>query len=336
MKTNNYPIFAGIMISLFFLFSGCAQKTLPQTEDISMQKNQYIGKKIMYIDSYHEGYDWSDGITRGITRILGESGIEVKIHRMDTKNHPAEDFKIMAGRLAWQAVEEYQPDVLIVSDDNSFKYLVLPYYKDADLPIVFCGLNWDASLYGAPFKNTAGMVEISLTSELIEILKQYSGGDRIGYLSADTETEKKNLEYYGSLLGLSIEKYYFASTMSQWKEVFLELQDEADVIIFENNAGILDWDDDEAQQFVNENIKVPVGTTNDWMMQYAVIGMTKSPDEQGEWSGETALRIIDGESPDDIPIVTNKKGNFIINLKLGEKLDIVFKPDLLKIAEIIR
>ncbi len=49
-------------------------------------------KKILYIDSYHEGYPWSAGIQEGLEKILTASNIkeriELKVIRMDTKrNH---------------------------------------------------------------------------------------------------------------------------------------------------------------------------------------------------------------------------------------------------------
>ncbi len=330
-----------LILGLCLLFvvglSGCAT-TVYQGNSSEANENytgDYAGKKILYIDSYHEGYEWSDGITTGITGVLADTGVQLKIYRMDTKRNPSEDFKEQAALEAKVLIEEFKPDVVITSDDNAFKYLIMTYYRDAGLPVVFCGLNWDASLYGAPYSNTAGMVEVSLTRELIERLKGYTAGNRLGYLSADTETERKNAEYYKVLFDINFEKQYFVTTMDGWEEAFLKLQDEVDVLIFENNAGINDWDDREAENFALENIKIPVGTTNPWTMQSSLMGLTKIPEEQGEWSAKTALRILDWTKPSDIPLTTNKKGEVFVNLKIAEKLNLVLKPDLLKNAEII-
>ncbi|MBC8415438.1 MAG: ABC transporter substrate-binding protein, partial [Candidatus Cloacimonetes bacterium] len=46
-------------------------------------------------------------------------------------------------------------------------------------------------------------------------------------------------------------------------------------------------------------------------------------------------KILDGTLPSDIPLQENKRGKLILNLKIAEKLDIVFLPSLLKNAEII-
>jgi ABC-type uncharacterized transport system substrate-binding protein len=71
-------------------------------------------------------------------------------------------------------------------------------------------------------------------------------------------------------------------------------------------------------------------------MQSSLIGMTKIAEEQGEWSARTALRILNGTRPSDIPIVTNEKGMLYVNLNIAEKLGVIVKPELLKNAQIIR
>jgi ABC-type uncharacterized transport system substrate-binding protein len=275
-------------------------------------------------------------VTKGIENILNNTGVELKILRMDTKRNNSRAFAEKAGLGAKSVIEEFRPDVVITSDDNAFNYVIMPYYRDTDLPVVFCGINWDVSLYGGPYKNTAGMIEVSLTSQLISYLKEYSKGNRIGYLSADTETERKNALYYHKLFNINFTKIYFVKTQEEWKEAFLKLQDEVDILIFENNAGIYDWSDSDAEAFALNHTKIPVGTTNSWTIQSSFIGMTKIAEEQGEWSAQTALRILNGTRPSDIPIVTNEKGKLYINLKIAQKLGVIVKPELLKNAQIIR
>jgi len=296
----------------------------------------HSGKRVLYVDSYHKGYEWSDGITNGIVSTLEGTGVELKIHRMDTKRNTDEEFKEQAALETKAVIEEFEPDVLIVSDDNAFKYLVQPFYKDVDLPIVFSGLNWDASVYGAPYENTTGMVEVSLTLELIEKLKTYTSGDRVGYLTADVLTERKNAEYYEKLFDLKFDKLYFVTTLAEWKNTFSQLQNEVDIIIFENNAGIVDWDDDEAESFALENTEIPVGTTNPWTMQSSLIGLTKVPKEQGEWSAKAVLEILNGTPPSQIPVVQNKNGELFLNIKIANKLGVVFEPSEIRSAEIVR
>lgn len=66
------------------------------------------------------------------------------------------------------------------------------------------------------------------------------------------------------------------------------------------------------------------------MMDYSLIGLIKNPKEQGEWAAESALKILNGISPRDIPITMNKKGSIIINAKMRTYLDKKFHPDIIK------
>lgn len=335
IKQKAILVLAGVIV--LAIFSGCITTESP-TKDIKVSETPsktYEGKRILYIDSYNAGYEWSDGVTRGIENILNGTGVEIKILRMDTKRNNSLEFAQKAGLRAKSVIEDFRPDVVIASDDNAFNYVIMPYYRDSVLPVVFCGINWDVSIYGGPYKNTAGMIEVSLTSQLMSYLKEYSKGNRIGYLSADTETERKNALYYDKLFNIDFTKIYFVKTQEEWEEAFQKLQDEVDIFIFENNAGINNWNDSEAEAFALNTTKIPVGTTNSWTMQSSLIGMTKIAEEQGEWSARTALRILDGTPPSDIPIVTNKKGMLYVNLKIAEKLGVIIRPELLKNAQII-
>ncbi|MCX9009588.1 MAG: hypothetical protein OIN66_00560, partial [Candidatus Methanoperedens sp.] len=139
------PVLLGMI--LLTVISGCATTESPAV-DIKVNETPtktYEGKKILYIDSYHAGYEWSDGETRGIEKILNDTGVELKILRMDTKRNDSDAFGKQAGLKAKSVIEEFKPDVVIASDDPAFKYVIMPYYRDATLPFVFCGINWDVS-----------------------------------------------------------------------------------------------------------------------------------------------------------------------------------------------
>lgn len=305
-------------------------------------------KKVLYVDSYHTGYPWSEGITQGILETLNvtlsendvtdsaESDVILKIIRMDTKRNTSEEFKSQAALDAKKVIEEWQPDIVIASDDNASKYLIAPYFKDNDLPFVFCGVNWDASHYGFPAQNVTGMIEVSLIPNLIDSLKTYAKGDQIGLLGADNISNRKEAEYYKSTHNLQLEKEVFVNTFEEWKQEYVTMQNEVDMIIMAPPSFLQEEKDKtEAKAFVQENTLIPTGCVEDWIMPYALIGYTKNSQEQGEWAAQTAIKILDGTAPSEIPLTTNKQGNLSLNLLLADKLDIVFTPFMLKNAEII-
>ncbi len=245
---------------------------------------QYEGKRVLHIDSYHQGNTWNDPIAAAVRETLEGTGVELKIIRMDTKRNPSEEFKRAAALKAKEIIETFKPDVVTASDDNASKYLIAPYYKDADLPFVFCGLNWDASTYGFPYSNVTGMVEVSPIPQIVRLLRGYARGDRLGYLTEDTLTKRKELEYHEKLFGISYDKVYLANNFAEWKEAFLKAQDEVDMLVVLGVAKLTDFDDGEAEALAETRTRIPSGTDFSWLMHFSMLGVGKLPEEQGRWA----------------------------------------------------
>lgn len=294
------------------------------------------GKKVMFLNSYHEGYEWSDDIEKGVRTVLGPTGARLEFHRMDTKRHQDETFRKEAGERARAAIEAFQPDLVIAADDNAVKYVLVPFYKNAKLPFVFCGVNWDASKYGLPFQNATGMEEVALVRELLDNLRTYAKGKRVGFLTVDSETERIEGPWYTKRLGLTFARESYVKTLADWKAEFARMQGEVDVLLLGNFSGINDWDEKDAAAFALANTKVPSGGMYDFMMPYAMLGLVKVAEEQGIWSARAAVDILQGTPPAKIAIVQNKQGKTMINLKLSEKGGVVFKPELTRNAQVVK
>lgn len=324
-----------ILTVLFGLFACTTSSTEPQeSSEVENSDAVYTGKKVLFIDSYHQGYEWSDNIQKGIRSVLDGSGVELEIIHMDTKRNMDDEFRNNAAADVNALVEDFEPDVVIAADDNAQKYFVVPYLKDTETPVVFCGVNWDASIYGYPTDNITGMIEVELPLQLVAQLATFAEGDRVGYLTVDATTERKIVDTYNERFFDGKLSTYYVTTYEEFKAKFIEVQDEVDILFVANNAGIDQWNHSEVEQFILENTKIPTGTINPWMAPYTLIALAKSPEEQGEWSAQTALDILDGTPVSEIPVVENKREVLILNLDIADTLDIVFPPSLLKNAEI--
>tara|TARA_B100000315_G_scaffold258424_1_gene310460 strand:- start:888 stop:1877 length:990 start_codon:yes stop_codon:yes gene_type:complete len=320
-KSYFLVIILSSVLSLSFTFSSPAKN--------------YKGKKILLINSYHDGLPWSDGEIRGMKSILDGSGVEFKIEHMDTKINPSDEFKVQAGIRAKKVIDTYKPDVVIVADDNAFKYVIMPYYRDSDLPVVFCGINWDISVYGGPYSNTTGIIEVGLTSGLYNHMKKLVKGNRVGFIGPDVLSEHKNAEHYEKYIEGGYAYKEFVKDFQSWKKAYLEMQDKVDMFIVPGHAGIKGWDSDKATEFIFENINKPIATESEDLMAFALMALSKVSEEQGEQAALSALRILGGEKPIDIPIVFNKKGHLVLNLKVADKLNIIYTPAMLRNAKAI-
>ncbi|MEH6626044.1 MAG: ABC transporter substrate binding protein, partial [Motiliproteus sp.] len=292
-------------------------------------------KRILFIDSYHQGYTWSDGVTQGVLEILADQAVNLKIHHMDTKRNRDEKFKQAAAQKAREVITEFQPDVVIACDDNAAKYLIAPYYKDSNLPIVFCGINWDAAEYGFPASNITGMIEVEMIEPLIAQLRKLALGERIGYLSIKSLSGRKVTDHYQKKFGITLDKLYFVESYSEWKQRYRQLQNEVDMLVLGNPQGMSGWDESDFIQMVQREARIPSGTTASWRTRFSLIAYIRIAEEQGRYAATTALKILDGTPASEIPVVQNKEGRLIINLGLADAQGITFNPSLVRHADII-
>ncbi|MCV6639346.1 ABC transporter substrate binding protein [Candidatus Albibeggiatoa sp. nov. NOAA] len=292
-------------------------------------------KKLLYVDSYHAEYGWSAGVEQGIRQVLEPTGIDIKVARMDTKRNREESFKLQAALGIKTLIESYQPDIVIASDDNASKYVIKPFYKDAELPFVFCGVNWDASVYGFPYQNVTGMVEVGLIRPLLQQLLRYSEGRQLGFLAVDTYSAKRIIKAYEEQFNIQFDKAIYVNNFEEWKAAYIKLQDQVDQLLLLSTQGVQHWDSQAAAEFVLIHTQIPTGTTLKSMMPFTTVGLVNIPQEQGEWAAQAALKILAGQSPSEIPIEQNKKGQLMINLKISNSMGLIFHSAILKNAEVI-
>lgn len=309
------------------------------------EKSDWRGKKVLWVASYHEGYPWEDGIQRGIEEVLKPTGVVLEIVRLDTKRHPDEAHCKKAAANAKEVFDRFAPDIVIASDDNAQRYVVVPFLANTATPVVFCGVNWDASVYGYPLPNVTGIVEIEYVQELVDALRRHAKneGKRIGLITADAETDRKactviNKKFFDEKMQL-----FFVPRMEVFKDTFLRAQEEADILILWNFNGIKDWDvppegvniAQETQEFIRKYTKIPTGSLLQHMSPYVIYTFGRYPEEQGEYAAKTALRILAGTDPASIPLAYNERVELIVNLPLAQAAGILIPPEVLETARII-
>ncbi len=339
METRN------LLVALMFLLSffSCVQKE-EITEPLHGENDQKsVLGKVLYVDSYHADFPWIQDITAGMLQVFGieenEDGtlnqsqglVELKIHHMDTKRHQGPDFMQKAVQDALSIIEVWQPDVVITSDDNAAKYLIEPYFKGSELPFVFCGVNWDASVYGFPQENITGILEVQMIDQLVNELSSYAKGNRVGFIKGDSLTAVKEGENFESLLGYPIVKSY-ARDYADWKEKYIALQKQVDILLVGHLEALPDWDQDfeSLSSFMLQNTEIPTGSWDPWFSEMVLITYAQIGREQGEWAAEAALKILQGTSPSRIPISRNKNAAIYLNMKLARKLNIKFPMELVE------
>lgn len=314
-----------LILSLAFSMTAAAQ------QNIDFLKK----KRIMLLQSYQKGYYWCDGIESGVRQQLAGTGVLLEVFYMDSKRKNSKKEIANAAREALRAIERFKPDLIIAADDNAQRYVVVPSFKGKSIPVVFCGVNWDATEYGYPASNVTGILELEMVQTLVDNLSPFAAGKRIGMISDDAFSERKTATWYNRLFFNGKMQLWFCNSFASFKQTFLAAQEECDILLFLNNASLADWDNEEAERFLLENITVPLGAVNRNLAQFALLTMIKMPEEQGAWAAKKAIEILGGASPADIPIARNQDCGLIVNLKVAEALGVIIPVSTLKAANIV-
>ena len=247
---------------------------------------------------------------------------------MDTKRNNSVKYIENKAKTLFDSIVLLNPEILVVSDDNAVKYLVEPNLSQLAMPIVFCGVNWTDKNYHLPHNKVTGIIEILPVADAVHLLKvYYPSAKKLLVLNENTTTSRKEVEILDTLfqdLGLSA-TFKLVDNFQDWKTAFTDGNTEFDVIYFSTNAAIKHLNKNEAKEFIESNIKVPVFTCEDFMMPYAVFGITKIAEEHVIWAAATVKRILLGIRIEEIPVTKNKQSNKWFNPVMAEKIQ--FKPD---------
>jgi ABC-type uncharacterized transport system substrate-binding protein len=305
------PTFVAALLALCCAAALCAQER----------------KRVFFLNSYHDGYGSSDDVMRGVRDTLAAANVELETFLMDTKRRSSEVEIEQSAAQAVAAIGRFRPDVIIASDDAAVKHVVVPHFKNGPVPVVFCGVNWSAEQYGLPTPHVTGMLEVvPIVETITEMKRYYPRAKTLFVLSEDSVSEESNRRAMGPLyreLGLRV-SYAYAKDFAAWKRGFVAAQ-RSDLIYLPTNGAVKGWDEGEAREFVRRHIRRPVVTCDDFMMKYAVFGLTKVAREQGEWAAQTALAVLAGKKPGEIAVTNNRRAQAWLNRTLAARIN--FKPD---------
>ena len=101
-------------------------------------------KTILYLNSYHHGYQWSDSIHDGIRSTLDSSPymIDLQVEYLDAKKYNTPPVIQGLLEIFQKKFANERFDVVIVSDDDALNFAL--HFRPTlfpGVPIVFCGVN---------------------------------------------------------------------------------------------------------------------------------------------------------------------------------------------------
>lgn len=291
---------------------GCARKSPVITLILGLMLCAHASAapspRCLIVSSYHTGYAWSDGELGGLRTGLA-SHCEIRVAELDSKRQPAPAQIAAAAQRVDALIRSWKPDVVICLDDNAMRYVGLPYLRGSGIPLVFAGINASVAPYGLPWPNATGMIERAPFLPLLEAAQTIvRHGDTLTYLAADTVTERRDLEAMtqaADSLGIRVNAA-LVKTGKAWIDALIQAQHTDGFIVLGSPAGIRHWEPAAALAAIKQDNRRLTLTTYTWMMPYAMLGFTRSAEEEGLWAASATVAILEGSKPAEIPIIPSR------------------------------
>ncbi len=286
-------------------------------------------RNVLVLNSYHNGYRWSDDIMHGIRTVLEKSpyAIDLHIEYMDSKRYGSDEMRERLLDLYTYKFKDKHFDVVIATDNDAFNFLME--YGETLLPgvpLVFCGVN-DLDLAEVRGKDVTGVVE------------EFDIKDTLN-LALRLHPEKKHILVIGdnSTTGRAIRHQVEAAIPPFRGRLSFEFWDQFGFDKLLKGVENLPRDTflffipfyqkidgqyssaDLVQREVSRHTNVPIYSNWRFLLGYGSVG-GKLLDgvKHGEAAAKLALRILGGEKAADIPVVTAPQGRYVFDYNLLQK-----------------
>ncbi|MBI9079408.1 MAG: sensor histidine kinase [Pseudodesulfovibrio sp.] len=281
-------------------------------------------RQVLILNSYNYSAQWTYSITRGVeeTLLAHDPSTKIMVEFMDTKKHVdpeyykilADQFRIKYGRMKLDAV--------ITSDDNAVNF-ALKYRTSLfhDAPIIFCGVNNHNLPTDTLFTNITGIFEAPDIAGSLNAALSLDQKIETFYIVIDETTSGKSIRadeerlvnLYKGRIGLV---WLQGLSMGELEEKLSSLPEQSAVLFVTFNRDRLGqtFTFHEILKRIHAVCQRPIYGLFDFYLGNGIVGgMLTSGKYQGIMAAELAIRIMNGENPDSIPVVLQKANRYMFD-----------------------
>ena len=278
-----------------------------------------VRANILYLNTYHDGYSWSDGILEGLRQGLEtHPGVELQVEYMDLKRYPRAHTMPLLVDLYMRKFSAKKFDLVVVSDNIALEFM--EQYRDIlfpGLPVVFCGIN-DKEGHFFLGKNMTGVLEnFDVEATLNAALALHPGKRRLVIIGDDSVTGTAIMNQVLAARGAFTGRLKFeAWTRFSLNELRTRVARASDDTMFYFVPFYTDLDGrfysaQELLEIVHESTTAPIYTNWEFLLGHgAVGGKMLSGQDHGRIAAEYSLRILNGEKAADIPVLDGAPSRF--------------------------
>lgn len=315
MSAKKYLLFfigLGLLLSCLALclFPGAAQAARKQ--------------KILVLHSYHQGLEWTDSITSGIQEVFKplDKDYELYYEYLDTKRNTGADYDHRLKELFVAKMKTIQFAAVIVADNNALAFIKKTYqFLSGSPPLVFCGINGFYPELIDTLPSVTGVTENTDVGATFELMLRLHPERKRIYVIQDRTTT-----------GQAVKKSLDKAIAKYRHQVKIELMPDSTLreavaavagLGAEDMICLLTFNRDRENAFIsfNEGVallteaaEVPTYGPWDFYLGRGIVGgVITSGSLQGKTAAQMAVRIVRGENPQTIPIVTDSVSPVMID-----------------------
>ncbi|HOO77605.1 MAG TPA: ATP-binding protein [bacterium] len=273
------------------------------------------GPHILFINSYHPGYVWSDDILAAFREEIAAYAPppEIFVEYLDTKHFYGKNYFSLVRSILAAKYPRDLFDLVVVSDDRAFEFML----ERGDslfprVPVVFCGVNnFDPALLAGRDNYTGVLEDIRIEPALEMIETIHPDVRRVYLVGGSTGVAQNTLKFFARSFGedsrfrsLQVEILSGAELTTAGMLEKLQQAEPGSVVLF------MAWFRDRNGVFVDEKklaaeivatCPVPVYSMVN-LYQGMVGGRFLTAREQGRTAAVLARRILEGTPPSAIPV----------------------------------
>lgn len=305
--------------------------------------------RIAHVMSFESPWRWTDGQLAGFQQALAAPDAEYRVFQMDVKRHGEPAAKAERGRLAREWIEQWEPDLVYLTDDDAVAEVARPYAGRA-LPVVFSGVNRmlaEHGLSGVP--NVTGVLEREHVIESLRLLRALVPPARRLAVICDRASSywdaviERVREQAADLPQIELAVVDRVTRYADFQQRVAAYQREVDAMLVLGVFGLQD----------GSGRSVPYTELARWMAVYSQLpdlsfwidrvhygtlaSVTVSEFEQGLAAGRLAAAILrDGLAPGSLPVRATTRGHPALSLARARQLGITVRSSELLACEVVR
>lgn len=291
-------------------------------------------KNVLYINSYHAEFGWSQRIMNGMQDAFLKAPFNVNLdtEHLDTKRYPGKKIRNKTYDLISEKLFNKKFDLVIASDNNAFDFLLSRREKlFPNLPVVFCGVNNFHSGMIEGEKDITGIAETPSISETIRTaLQLHPKTEEIIVIgSTSTISERTNLtmieEASLDLSNRVLFKSWYDFSAQELEQVLPDATGNKLIlltgIIQDKSGNPLSFS--ERTSFVRRFSKIPIYSFWEHNLGHGIVGgKLISSEDQGRLAASMAVSILSGKNADTMEILYEAPNRFMFDFNEMERFGI--------------